>query len=159
MRPSRGRAPGRGQAACRDSGSVLVLTVGCLVVALLLVAVVVDASKLYLTRRALAGVADGAALAGAQAADLPAVYSGGAAGGLVPLDAGSVDLAVERYLVASGLREQFTDPSLVSVETDGTTVVVTLTARAVLPLVSSVTAAPAGVGITVTARARSAVRD
>jgi uncharacterized membrane protein len=137
---------------------VLVLTLGFAVVALLLVAVVVDASKLFLTRRALAGAADAAALAGAQAADLPAVYSGAAAEGRVPLDPASVDDAVVAYIRSAGLAGQFTGLALVDLRTDGTTVSVTLAARAVLPLYSSVTDAPGGVPITVTASARSAVR-
>ncbi len=141
-----------------ESGSVLVLTLGLAVVALLLVAVVVDVSRLFLTRRALAGAADAAALAGAQAADLPAVYSGEAADGDVPLDPASVDAAVVAYVRSAGLADQLTGLSLVDVQTDGTTVSVTLTARAELPLYSSVTAAPEGVPITVTARARCSVR-
>lgn len=151
-------AAGRGPSHGDDAGSVLVLTLGFTVVALLLVAVVVDASKLFLTRRALAAAADAAALAGAQAADLPAVYAGGADDGGVPLDPAAVDAAVAGYLRAAGLADQLTGLELTDVSTDGTTVTVTLTARAVLPLSSAVTDVPEGVPLTVTARARSAVR-
>ena len=51
--PQRGRSGPRRQ---REEGSVLILTIGFAVVIMLLVAVVVDASKLFLTRRALASV-------------------------------------------------------------------------------------------------------
>lgn len=140
-----------------DAGTVLVLTLGFAVVALLLVAVVVDASKLFLTRRALAGAADAAALAGAQGLDVAAVYAGRAGDGQAPLDPAAVGTAVDSYLRAAGVGATFTDLRVEAVTSDGATVTVTLSARAVLPLYSTVTAAPDGVPIIVTARARSAV--
>ncbi len=140
-----------------DDGSVLLLVLGCAVLAMLLLAVVVDASKLFLTRRALSGVADAAALAGAQAVDLAAVYTGTSAAEVLPLDPAAVDDAITGYLAASGAAAGLQDLAVVSVDTGGGVVTVTLSARATLPLVTLATAQPDGVLLTVTARARSAV--
>jgi cobyrinic acid a,c-diamide synthase len=62
----------------RDDGSILVLSLGFIVICILALAVVVDASSVFLARRALQSQADAAALAGAQA-DPPASEGGGAA--------------------------------------------------------------------------------
>jgi uncharacterized membrane protein len=140
-----------------EAGSVLLLVLGCAVVALLLLAVVVDASKLFLTRRALAGAADGAALAAAQAVDLPAVYAGATTGEALPLDPATVDEAVSAYLAAADTAGGLQELTVVSVDATGASVTVTLSARARLPLVTLVTSQPDGVLLTVTARARSAV--
>lgn len=121
---------------------MLVLTAFFVAVLVLLVAVVVDASAAFLARRGLAGTADGAALAAAQAVDLTAFY-GGSGGDLLPL--GDVERAVADYV---------TDPATEVVAVDvenGTTVVVTLRRHVALPL------SPPGYGggIDVTARARA----
>ena len=49
----------------QDEGSILVLSLGFIVVCILAVAVVVDASAMFLERRSLQARADSAALAGA----------------------------------------------------------------------------------------------
>ena len=69
----------------KEDGTILLLTLGCVVVALLLVVVVVDASAVFLARRALASDADGASLAAAQSVS----------GARLPLSA--VQAAVARY--------------------------------------------------------------
>ncbi len=61
-----------------EGGTILLLTLGYVVIALGLVAVVVDASAVFLARRALASACDGASLAGAQSVDVPGVYHGAA---------------------------------------------------------------------------------
>jgi uncharacterized membrane protein len=63
--PERTRRPSR--ASARDEGSTLLLTIFYGVLALALVLVVVAASSLYLERKRLFSLADGAALAGAEA--------------------------------------------------------------------------------------------
>jgi uncharacterized membrane protein len=121
---------------------MLVLTAFFVAVLVLLVAVVVDASAAFLARRRLAGTADGAALAAAQAVDLTAFY-GGSGGDLLPL--GDVEAAVAAYVTEPGTE-------VVGVEVvDGTTVVVTLRRHLALPL------APPGYGngVDVTAQARA----
>lgn len=80
-----------------ERGSVLVLALGLIVICLIAVAVVVDASTVFLARRSLQSAADSAALAGAQAIDLDDYYARGAAEGIV-LDPAAVRAAVGRHL-------------------------------------------------------------
>lgn len=79
----------------REQGSILLLTLGFVVLALLLVLTVVDASVVFLTRRDLAAAADSLALAAAQQADLPALYAQGP-GATLALDPAGVQAAVQR---------------------------------------------------------------
>ncbi|CAO5255870.1 putative Flp pilus-assembly TadG-like N-terminal domain-containing protein [Frankia sp. AgKG'84/4] len=68
-----------------DGGTILILTLGYLMVAVMLVIVVTDASVVYLARRSVASAADGAALAAAQRIDENAIYSTGGALHELPL--------------------------------------------------------------------------
>jgi hypothetical protein len=78
----------RRQPAPRDDGQLTLLVIGYTTIAAVLVLVGVDASKVFLARRALSSAADSAALAAAQAVDRGAIYAGdgGQCGGLLPLD-------------------------------------------------------------------------
>ena len=80
-----------------DQGSVLILSLGLIVVCVLAVGVVVDASALFLARRSLQAQADSAALAGAQAIDVEAYYQRGAAS-VIRLEPTRVRSAVERFI-------------------------------------------------------------
>lgn len=80
-----------------DEGSILVLSLGFIVICILALAVVVDASTVFLARRALQAQADTAALAGAQAIDVDAYYSGGA-DARIRLDPAGIRTAVERHV-------------------------------------------------------------
>jgi len=80
-----------------DEGSVLVLSLGFIVICILALAVVVDASTMFLARRSLQAQADAAALAGAQAIDLDAYYASGASA-RIRLDPSGVRAAVERQV-------------------------------------------------------------
>jgi uncharacterized membrane protein len=142
----------------RDDGSVLVLTIGFALLLMLFVGVVTDASKLFLTRRSLASVADQAAEAAAQDVDVAAVYRGGASKAL-PLSQEQVTATVRGLLRQAAAGTGLTDLRVVAVSLDGTDVVVTVSGRAVLPLTSLVTGASDGVLITVTARAETAVAN
>ena len=139
-----------------DRGSVLVLTIGFVVVLMVLLAVVVDSSKLFLSRRALASVADGAATAAAQQVDPAAVYLGGA-GATLPLSPtgalAAATASVQQGASAAGL----SGVTLSSVTVTATQVDVTVTGLVQLPLSSLVTGSSGAVLITVTARAESAV--
>ena len=105
-----------------DRGSIMVLTLGFIVICVLAVAVVVDASTVFLERRSLQATADSAALAGAQAIDLEAYYERGASDG-IQLDPGAVRAAVRRQVDGrSGVR-------LDSVRIEGDEVVVRAHAR------------------------------
>lgn len=125
-----------------EEGTILLLTLGCLVIALMLVVVVVDASAVFLARRSLASEADGASIAAAQAVAKPVVYANGA-GARLPL--AEVQAEVARYAAGADLQA--------SVEhgTDGDTVVVTGRRSVNLPFVSAL-----GIGaVTVTATSRA----
>jgi len=62
----------------------MLLVIGFLAIILIVIAVVTDVSAVFLQRRSLASIADGAALAGSQAVDLSAYYRQGASAGLSP---------------------------------------------------------------------------
>jgi len=63
-----------------EAGTVLLLSLGLFMVALLLIWAVIDASVVFLDRRDLAAAVDGTALAGAQQADLQEIYGQGLSG-------------------------------------------------------------------------------
>ena len=80
-----------------DRGSVLILSLGFIVVCIIAVAVVVDASTVFLARRALQAQADAAALAGAQAIDIGEYYANGASP-RIRLDPAAVGGAVRGHV-------------------------------------------------------------
>lgn len=84
-----------------DRGSVLILSIGFIVVCVIAVAVVVDASTVFLARRALQAHADSAALAGAQAIDIGEYYAHGASP-RIRLDPNAVGGAVQSHVRVSG---------------------------------------------------------
>lgn len=92
----------------REGGTILILTLGFLVIAMLLVVAVIDASAVFLDRRDLAAAADGAALDAAQHVDVQAVYAQGAAGDL-PLAADQVAEAVAAFAAANYPSARFPD--------------------------------------------------
>jgi uncharacterized membrane protein len=143
----RGRAWRVGRAG-DDTGSVLPLVIGVLVLVIALLTVVTDVSTLWLARRSLQATVDGAALAGAQAVDLGTVYAGGASGDL-RLDPAAARAAVTSYARAVPSARQLDGFRVTSIAVAATTV--TVTARAVVrpPFLAFVT----GSGVTVVADA------
>lgn len=139
-----------------DQGSVLILTIGFAVLLMLFIAVVVDSSKLFLTRRGLASLADGAAVAAAQDVDVATIYRS-PSGEALPLLAARARADVDAYVRRTAPETGLTDVQIVATEVVGTDVRVTLTARSMLPLISTATGATDGVLMTVTATARAAV--
>ena len=127
----------------RDDGTVLLLTIFLGLVLVLATVVVVDASAAFLARRTLASQADGAALAAAQEVDLGAFYAG--SGDLLPL--ADPTATVEAYVT-----EHFPGTRVTDVETDGTTVTVTLVRPLRLPLALPGWSNDATVTATATAR-------
>lgn len=95
----------------RDEGQLTLLVIGYTAIAAVLVLAGVDVSKVFLARRALASVADSAALAAAQTVDRAALYAGdaGGCGGLLPIDAAAAADAVAETLDddADDLRRTF----------------------------------------------------
>jgi hypothetical protein len=134
-----------------DDGTVLPLTLGFLMISIMLVIVVADASALYLARRSLASAADGAALAAAQDIDEVAIYT--ATGQLEELPLGRVAETVADY-------ELQADPSggtkLTATLLDPTTVRVEGRRTINLPVVSLLGVGP--VTVTADAQAQSRVR-
>jgi uncharacterized membrane protein len=128
-------APAHGRKSSGDDGTVLLLGIGLVVMCLLAVTALVDVSAAFLQRQQLMSVADAAAIAGAQAVDLPAYYAKGASAATT-LDPAAVDAAVERHLTRAGARA--TIPGLVvsRVWSDGRQVVVDMTCPINLPFLS-----------------------
>ena len=133
-----------------DGGQLAIFIVFLGAVAALLAVVVVDASAAFLTRRDLASVADGAALAAAQSVDLDAYYRDGA-GQALPLEPAARTVA--DYVAAYFPGVQVEDVDL----TDGGRVVtVRLSRRLRLPVAPGV--AGGGYPIVATATARLPLR-
>lgn len=122
----------------RDSGTILILTLGFLVIAMSLVFAVVDASAVFLDRRDLAAAADGAALDAAQHVDVAAVYAHGVDGDL-PLDARSVDQAVAQFADSNYPAARFPGWHFTGAVSGPHTVVVHATRVVRLPVYGTVT--------------------
>jgi hypothetical protein len=145
--------------ACDEDGQVLLLILVYALIAVALVTVVVSASAVHLQRKRLLSVADAAALDAADALDAGAFYADGTAPGQgVPLTDASVRTSVQEYVALIDAPSRF-EGFAVAPSTgtpDGRTAEVTLVAVARPPLLSSVISAFSdGVGLRVTARART----
>lgn len=135
-----------------DEGSTLLLTIFYGFLSLVLVLLVVAASSLYLERKRLFTLADGAALVGAEAFELSDVQIMPEGPRLV-LDSADVAAAVRSY-VATAPTADFDALSIDGASTvDGRSATVTLSSYWRPPLVSLLV--PDGFRIEVTARARS----
>lgn len=144
-----------------DGGQLLILLVGYALIAAALIVVAVDVSAVVLTRRALSSLADGAALAGVQAADQTALYTRPPAGAL-PLEPSAVAAAVADYLARRDSTVHYPGLQLLAADSDGVSVTVRLRVDKPLPflaLVHRVSGAfPGGsTAITVQASARAPV--
>ena len=135
-----------------DTGSTLLLTIFYGAMALVVVLLVVAATSLYLERKRLFTLADGAALVGAEAFELSDVtVTDGAP--RVTLNTATVATSVEDYVAAnplSSLNEIHIDDAF---SLDGTSANVTLSAYWRPPVLSLLV--PEGLRIEVTAVARS----
>ncbi|MEO7121795.1 MAG: pilus assembly protein TadG-related protein [Lacisediminihabitans sp.] len=135
-----------------DEGSILPLTIFYGFLSLVLILLVVAATSLYIERKRLFTIADGAALVGAEAFQLDAVTQ--TASGLRPtLKSADVAAAVTDYLAASP-HDDFESLRIDRAETvDGRSATVALSAHWRPPIVSLLV--PDGFRIDVTALARS----
>ncbi|MGV8969430.1 MAG: pilus assembly protein TadG-related protein [Microbacteriaceae bacterium] len=138
--------------ATEDDGSTLFLTIFFAFLSLVLVLLVVAATSLYLERKRLFTLADGAALVGAEAFELDSVRE--TLGGWRPvLEASDVAAAVTAYIDGNPTTE-FESLTIEQATTvDGKSATVSLSAYWRPPLVSLLV--PDGFRIDVTAVARS----
>lgn len=138
-----------------DEGSTLLLTIFYGFLSLVLILLVVAATSLYLERKQLFTLADGAALAGAEAFDLADVTKTDA--GFRPtLDSADVAAEVTRY-VESSAGASFEGLAVERAESlDGRSATVELSAYWRPPVVNLL--APEGIRVGVTATARSVFR-
>lgn len=94
-----------------ERGSVLLLTLGLVVVVVMLIAVLADVALLRQARQELLAQADAAALAGVQAIDVDRILEEGyfedGTRLVVPVHAGRAEQAVRQHLVAAGASGRF----------------------------------------------------
>lgn len=140
-----------------DDGSILPLIAGYAALSLVVVLLVTAATSLYLERKRLFSLADGAALVGAESFDLAAVRPAGAASeGRGPrLTTSGVQRDVTAYL-AQAPTADLTALTLESADTiDGLSATVTLSSSWSPPVVTLFI--PEGIRLEVTATARSVI--
>ena len=137
-----------------DRGSALLLGVGLVAACLLALVVLVDASVAFLQRQQLFALADTAALAGAQAIDLPTYYAEGASAA-TRLDTSAVPTRVRAHLSRTQAAAAIDGLVLDSAWSDGRQVAVTLSCPLRLPFLSDMF----GGRVTVQSQARLAYRD
>jgi hypothetical protein len=141
-----------------DDGRIALLVLGFVLVLVMMVAVVVDAAKLYLARRALHAATDGAALAAVQAVDLDALYAGEADDAL-PLDRRAARRAVDRYVETAELEDTLRGFEVVGVSFDGDEVTVRTRTLVRLPFVGPVTRGHSTVEVVAEATATGRLSD
>ncbi len=139
-----------------DAGTVLLLVIAVAAVAIGLIIAMSDVTALYLGRRAVAAAADATALAGAQGADLAAIYAGKATVGL-PLSSIAVRQAVTDYVSTAGLATTLRGFKVESVSTDGHSVRVVISAVVVLPFAGLISTGAGSVTVRAAARAMAPV--
>ncbi|MBN9606509.1 MAG: glycosyltransferase [Actinomycetales bacterium] len=139
-------------ALARDDGSTLPLVLGFGALALVLVLVVAAASSLYLERKRLFTLADGAALVGAESFGLDDVEN--VDGRLIPrLDPAEVDAAVAAYVAGQPVGEHRALAVDVATTPDGRSARVTVSADWSPPALEGFLPAVLRVDATATARA------
>jgi hypothetical protein len=121
----------------RDGGSLTVLIIGYATIAMVLVIVGIDVSKVFLARRALSAATDAAAVAAAQGVDRSALYAGPGprCGGSLPLSRQhAAELAAESMREAHGtLRRVLATVDQPRTSVSGSTVSVTGSGEVAVP--------------------------
>lgn len=140
---------GRGARARDESGQTTVLIIGFAVILGLAVAVVVNASNVFLHRRSLMSWADGAVTAAAQQVAHGELYSGSPVSTL-PLSETAARQAVTDYAGRHGLTGRFDDFTIASVDVEPGSgrVTVILSAAAPLMLAGDITSGLASFRVT-----------
>ncbi|WP_427018585.1 pilus assembly protein TadG-related protein [Pseudarthrobacter sp. P1] len=148
------RPAGEGPSGGRESGQLMVLLLGYVVLALLLATVVSAVSSVYIEHKKLLSAADGAAVAAADSFTLGAVVEGNGAPAAL-LSPARIQGAVATYLQLNGSYERFAALAVGpgTGTPDGHTAEVVLTA-VVHPVFINFLV-PDGIAITATGTARS----
>jgi Putative Flp pilus-assembly TadE/G-like len=121
-----------GQRLADERGSVLTLGIGLSIAALMVVTLSVNVTSVWVARHSLDSVADGCALAAAQAIDVQAIYQHGVTG-RIPLDQSLARQDVSKYLAKANVRAQFTDFRVRSIRVTHSQVRVEVEALSPLP--------------------------
>jgi uncharacterized membrane protein len=122
--------------ARKDDGTVTLLILVYALIGLALIFVAIDAAEVFLAQRSAANLADGAALAAAQAVDRSAYYSGDDPGCRLPISESAAAAAAAAYLRAADLPGGWADARVATTSLDPATgtVTVTVSHRVRLPL-------------------------
>lgn len=111
----------------RDDGSILLFGIGLSIAGLMIATVSINVASLWVTRNVLDGIADGSALAAAQAVNVDAIYRDGL-GTNLRLNENLARAKVNQYVDAASVRSQVQNFSVRSVYVSGTAVTVTVQA-------------------------------
>ena len=134
----------------KDDGSILVMALGLLVIAVLCIVTALNVATAWTGRNELDRIADGAALAGAQGVDAEAVYRN-SLGTSLPLSRSAVETKVHAFVTRAQHSGLVSVIQVSSIQVQAATVQVTLNSRVSLPFGYL---APASMA-TVTSRARA----
>ncbi|MGL5863415.1 MAG: pilus assembly protein TadG-related protein [Phycicoccus sp.] len=160
MRRSRRRGDGAAPAPRDEGGSISLYILGLTTVAIVLIVGTIAVTSAQITRMQLLDVADGAALAAANALDRGAYDAG--VGDTVPVSESSVEGRAAAYLTAREPPSHVTEWRLTPATgtPDGQTAVVGLAARVRVPLVGDLLDQLGGeITISVESRARANLDD
>jgi hypothetical protein len=111
----------------QDKGSILLFGIGLSVAGLMIATVSINVASIWVTRNVLDGIADGAALAAAQAVNTDAIYRDGL-GTNLRLNENAARTKVNQYVATANVRTQVDQFSVRSVVVSGATVTVTVQA-------------------------------
>jgi hypothetical protein len=115
-----------------DDGSILVLGIGLSLVCVLVATVAINVATVWLARTALDSIADGAALAGAQAIDSAAIYRDGLSG-ITHVSPNLARTKVRTYLSRPEVKAQVHGLKLRSVAVSGNAVQVAVSCVPAMP--------------------------
>ena len=135
----------------RDDGQITLMIIGFVMIIVLAVGVVANASKAFVYRRSLASWADGAAIAAAQSVAEDVVYAGETVE-VLPISAADARRVVDEYVTRNGLADRFDDLSVaVGVDPEAATVTVEFGVRVPLVLSGDAAGIPVSAAATATA--------
>jgi hypothetical protein len=111
-----------------DHGSILVFGIGLSLAGLMIATVSINVASIWVTKNTLDGIADGAALAAAQAVDVDVIYREGV-GNNLRLNESLARIRVKEYLKVADAGSQIQNLSVSSVSVSGSAVTVTVQAQ------------------------------